>query len=106
MYKVIKPVSCEANVSVENTETLASVVIGRLNLKIMEVLRGAGFTEDEINTHLEWNLEIDKDTAMELTAMALSMKKPVRDQRKKPTEDKPTGKVGVEVDAFDLIYGI
>lgn len=106
MYKVIKPVSCEANVSVENTETLASVVIGRLNLKIMEVLRGAGFTEDEINTSLEWNLEIDKDTAMELTAMALSMKKPVRDQRKKPAEDKPTGKVGVDIDAFDLIYGI
>lgn len=106
MYRVIKPAGYDVNISVENTETLASVVIGRINLNIVDVLIGAGFTEDKINAHLEWNLEIDKDTARKLTTMAMSMKKPIRDQRKKPTEDKPTGKVGVEVDAFDLIYGI
>ena len=106
MYRVIKPAGYDTNISVENTETLASVVIGRVNLKIMEILRNVGFAEDEINTSLEWNLEIDKATARELTTTAMSMKKPIRDQRKKPTEDKPTGKVGVEVDAFDLIYGI
>ncbi len=107
MYRVIKPTGYGANVSVENMETHASVMIGGTTRNVMDILREVGFTEDEINTSLEWNLEIDQDTAKKLVALTMKMKKPIRDQRKKPTEDKPTtGKVGVDIDAFDLIYGI
>ena len=101
MYRVIKPAGFGTNVSVENTETMASVIIGGTTRNVMDILRSAGFTEEEIDAGNEWNLEIDHDTAKALVALTMTMKKPIRDQRKKPT-----GKVGVDIDAFDLIYGI
>ena len=48
---------------------------------------------------------MNKECATALTSMTMKMKKPVRDQSKK-SKDKLKGKIGVEVDAFDLIYGI
>lgn len=106
MYRVIKPAGYGTNVSVENTDTMASVMIGGTTRNVMDILREVGFTEEVIDAGCEWDLEIDQDTAKKLVALAMKMKKPIRDQRKKPAEDKPTGKVGVDIDAFDLIYGI
>ena len=106
MYRIIKPAGAGANVSVENMETHASVIVGRLTSKMVDMItedKGDGFTLPEYSS--AWNIDISQDTAKALVATALSMKKPVRDQRKK-SENKPTGKVGVDIDAFDLIYGI
>lgn len=103
MYRVIKPQGYDTNVTIENTETLASVVIGRLDTKMLDILDS--FHVEYPSAPDEWNFEVNKETASELVAFAMKIKKPIRDQRKKP-EDKPTGKVGVDVDAFDLIYGI
>lgn len=102
MYRVIKPTGYGTNISVENTETMASVIIGGTTRNVMDILRSAGMAEGVIDPTIEWNFGIDHDTAKALVALTMKMKKPIRDQRKKPT----TGKVGVDIDAFDLIYGI
>ena len=113
MYRVTKPQGYDANITIENTDTYATVVIGKLSTAIRDILKKQGYEFDDtvrhtpstILYHEEWNFEVNKETAEELVHLAMNIKKPFRDQRKKP-EDKPTGKVGVDVDAFDLIYGI
>ena len=107
MYRIIKPEGAGANVSVENMETHASVIIGRLTIKIIDMItedKGDSFKLPEYSS--AWDISISQDAAKALVATTMHMKKPIRDQRKKPTEDKPTGKIGVDIDAFDLIYGI
>lgn len=99
MYKVYKPTG-NGLVSVENMDTHASVVIGKANMEIIKVIEEAGY-EAPVYTD-EWNLEVNKECATTLATMAMRMKKPIRDQRKKKEEPKPSA----EVDMFDLIYGI
>lgn len=105
MYRVYKPEGYSTTITITNTDTHASVDIGSATIKIMNILRSAGMAEGVIDPIIEWDFEVDKPTASELVKLTMQMKKPIRDQRKKP-EDKPTGKVGVDIDAFDLIYGI
>jgi len=103
MYRVLKTAGVRANVVVENTDTKSNVIIGRLSTDIVDTIkthREAGYTIPEYDSI--WNIEVNSDCAKELTKLAMPMKKPVRDQRKKPEEKK----VGVNVDAFDLIFGI
>lgn len=100
MYKVLKSTG-NGNVVVENTDTKASVVIGKLTLDIVNAIKEGGYEVPDYSE--EWNIEVNKECATALTSMAMRMKKPVRDQSKK---DKPKGKIGVEVDAFDLIFNI
>lgn len=110
MYRVIKGTGYSANVSVENTDTLATVMIGRADINITSILEKQGYKfgathhgDGIISYDEEWHLAVNKEIAEELVHLAMNIKKPFRDQRKKPEEEK---KVGVEVDAFDLIYGI
>ena len=109
MYKVIKGQGYGANVSVENTDTLATVMIGRADTTVISILEKQGYKfgathgDGIVSYDEEWSLAVNKEIAEELVHLALNIKKPFRDQRKKPEEEK---KVGVEVDAFDLIYGI
>lgn len=106
MYKVIKEKGYSSSVSVINTDTHALVTIGGTTRNVMTILREAGIPEDTIDALSEWDITIDKETASRLVALAMGgISKPIRDQRK-IKEDKPTGKVGVDIDAFDLIYGI
>ena len=94
MYRVYKPAG-NGLVSVENTETHASVVIGRVSTEIINTIAEAGY---EAPTYIdEWNLEVNKECARILSLLTMKMKKPIRDQRK----HKPSA----EVDVFDLIYG-
>lgn len=102
MYKVLKSAG-NGNVVVENTDTKASVVIGKLNLDIVNTIKEGGYKVPDYSE--EWNIEVNKECATALTSMTMKMKKPIRDQSKK-SKDKLKGKIGVEVDAFDLIYGI
>ena len=103
MYKVFKPKGTGANVSVENMDTMASVIIGRLSLDIVDTIKEGGYEVPDYSE--EWSIEVNNECAKALASMAMKMKKPIRDQSKK-AKDKPKGKIGVEVDAFDLIYGI
>ena len=99
MYKVYKPTG-NGLVSVENMDTHASVVIGRVSPEIVHVLTEAGYDLPPFGE--EWSVEVNKECATALATMAMRMKKPIRDQRKKKEEPKPSA----EVDMFDLIYGI
>lgn len=99
MYKVYKPTG-NGLVSVENTDTHASVVIGKVNMEIINTIKEAGYDLPPFGE--EWSVEVNKECATALATMAMRMKKPIRDQRKKKEEPKPSA----EVDMFDLIYGI
>lgn len=101
MYKVFKPKGYNTNVSVENMETSASIIIGRLSIEVLSILEKAGHKIE--NYTEEINLEVNSDVAKELSSLALKMKKPVRAKvEKKPKEEV---KADASVDAFDLIFG-
>ena len=101
MYTVLKPRGYNANVTVLNTDTSSSITIGKLDPRIIAILEAGGHKFDSDAKLAEWNLTVNKDTAETLVKLTLQMKKPIRDQRKKPEE-----KIGVEVDAFNLIFGV
>ena len=99
MYKVYKPAG-NGLVSIENTETHTNLVIGRVSTEIINTIVEAGYEAPAYSE--EWNLEVNRECARILSLLTMKMKKPIRDQRKKKEEPKPSA----EVDMFDLIYGI
>jgi hypothetical protein len=102
MYKVSKPRGYYANITVQNTETRASVVIGRLNSEIKDILEMAGHKiHDDTD---EISIEINPETKDILLASTMKIHRPVRDQRKKTTKEE-TKKLDADVDVFDLIFG-
>lgn len=105
MYRVIKEKGNNQNIFVENTESKKSINIGRLSMEIIKILEEEGYTfgtaEKDIAIKDNWSLVINSDTKDKLSRLAMRMNKPIRDQRKKPSEQKQT-----EVpDLFDLIFG-
>ena len=107
MYRVVKPTGFNVNIVVENTDTRANIIIGRLTPTIMSILEKNGYTDlHSTGVTDEWKFEVNKETAIELVHEAMKIVKPKRDQSKKPTEDKKEIKMTAGVDAFDLIYGI
>ena len=106
MYKVTKATGNSSNVIVENTETKASVIIGRISMAILNILKDVGYDTDHGLTFSdEWSLRIDKDTATKLTHLAMSMKKPIRDQSKKNKDIQPK-KDNKQIDAMDVLLGL
>lgn len=101
MYRVFKPKGATANVSVENLDNMSNIIIGRVNIDIINTLKENGYEVPDY--YEEWRIEVNSECAKILAMMAMKMKKPIRDQSKK-AKDKP--KIGVEVDAFDLIFNI
>lgn len=101
MYQVFKPTGAGANVSVENLDNMSNIIIGRLSTSMIDTLKENGYEVPDYNE--EWRIEVNSECAKALAMMAMKMKKPIRDQSKK---SKSTGKIGVEVDAFDLIFNI
>ena len=106
MYKVVKEKGHNTTVSVENTDAHTSIDIGRLTMDIIDKLEKAGHKigDGGISMTDEWSLAVDEGTAKELAAKAMSMKKPVRDQSKKPKSlfKKPNK----EIDAMDVLLGL
>ena len=100
MYVVKKENGLGANVVVENTITKATVNLGRLNSKITDILAKDGLVDVPLAT--AWCFNISKETATELTHIALNITKPIRDQRKKPEEKKDNS----EIDAMDVLLGL
>ena len=99
MYRVTKPAGY-GNVTVVNTETYASITIGRLNKTILDILKSSA---PELDTAAGWNFDVNKDIAIKLTTLAMRMKKPIRTKAVKE-EVKP--KRSQPVDVFNLIFGI
>lgn len=108
MYKLFKPKGYNTNVSVENTETSASIIIGRLSMEVLNILEKTGHKLE--NYTEEINLDISETAAKELSSLALKMKRPTRKRvETKPVKHEEPKEEEIEVDAttdaFDLIFG-
>ena len=107
MYKIKKEKGNNMNIVLENTETKASIVIGRLTMDILSILEKEGVhigdSEGEIQLKDKWDIVIGDETAKELSAKAMRMSKPIRDQRKVKEEPKKSNK---EIDALDVLLGL
>lgn len=115
MYKLAKGRGAGANVVIQNTETMGSLILGGVTMTMLDVLKnneGYSTSEEEAGKHIElrdeWSLPISEDTAKVLSKLAMKMKKPVRDQKKKSEQDeKPVKKLNKQpVDVFNMIFGI
>ena len=108
MYKILKDKGNNMNIVLENTETKASIVIGRLTMDIISILESkegvhVGDSEGEIQLKDKWDITIKDETAKELSTKAMRMSKPIRDQRKVKEEPKKSNK---EIDALDVLLGL
>ena len=108
MYRLLKEKGNNLNVILENIDTRAQLNLGRLTIDILtllEIKEGMTFGEGG-TTQLkdEWNFSISEETATELSAKAMRMSKPIRDQRKHK-EEQPK-KNNKEIDALDVLLGL
>lgn len=107
MYRLLKEKGNNLNVILENIDTKAQLNLGRLTIDILTLLeRGEGMTFGEGGTTQlkdEWNFSISEETAKELSAKAMRMSKPIRDQRKHKEELKKSNK---QIDALDVLLGL
>lgn len=108
MYKLLKERGHNVSLVLENTDTHAQLNLGRLTIDILKLLeREEDLTFGEkgkINLTDEWNIIITDSTAKELSAKAMRMSKPIRDQRKHK-EEQPK-KSNKEIDAMDVLLGL
>lgn len=108
MYKVLKEKGNHVSITLENTDTKASIIIGRVSMSILSILEEKsgvhfGDTEGALKMRDKWNITITDEVAKELSARAMRMSKPVRDQRKIQEEQKKSNK---EIDAMDVLLGL
>lgn len=106
MYKLLKEKGNNANITLENTDTKASIIIGRISMEILSILKekeGIHFGSEAGETALKdkWEFNIEDSTAKELSAKAMRMSKPVRDQRKVQIK-----KENKKIDAMDVLLGL
>ena len=115
MYKLLKEKGNNMNLVLENTETKASIVIGRLTIDILSILESKegvhiGDSDDEIKLKDKWDMVIKDETAKEISAKAMRMSKPVRMQRKiqeeMKTQEELKKKQNKEIDAMDVLLGL
>ena len=107
MYRLLKEKGNNFNVILENIDTRAQLNLGKLTvgiLALLETKEGMTFGEGG-TTQLtdEWNFNISEETAKELSAKAMRMSKPIRDQRKVKDDKKKHNKT---IDALDVLLGL
>lgn len=107
MYKLVKEYGNNLTVILENTETKAQLNLGKLTIDILTLLEtkeGLTFGEGgEFQLKDSWDFTIKDETAKELSAKAMRMSKPIRDQRKVKDDKK---KLNKEIDALDVLLGL
>ena len=108
MYKVLKEKGNNSSVTLENTETKANIIIGRLTMDILTILEEEphiSFGEHgTLSLKEKWEIEVSDETAKKLSSKAFRMSKPVRDQRK--TKEDQLKKSNKEIDAMDVLLGL
>ena len=119
MYRISKDKGNNQNITLTNVETKASVIIGKLSLKIMGVLeKEVEFDETKegaIKLKDEWDFTVSNEAGKELAKMASPIKRPVRakttsrpstaSEQTQPIQRKTTKSGREVVDVFDLIFG-
>ena len=106
MYRLLKENGSTATIYIENTEEHTILSIGTITMDILKILEDAGHITEEVSARSAWNFEISEETKDKLKVKAMRMKKPVRDQSKKKSEQDETHHQSASQDAFDLIFGI
>lgn len=102
MYIVSKEAGNNANITLINQDTKASVIIGRMTMEILSILEEAGHSFDKGDLKLKWEFEVSDEVGKKLASKAFVMEKPVRDQSKK-SEQKISNKT---IDAMDVLLGL
>lgn len=123
MYRISKDKGNNQNITLTNVETKASVIIGKLSLKIMGVLeKEVEFDETKegaIKLKDEWDFTVSNEAGKELAKMASPIKRPVRSKTTsrtsstttseqapdQPSQKKKTKSGREVVDVFNLIFG-
>ena len=106
MYRVLKEKGNNVNITLENIETKASVIIGRVTIEILNILESAGHKigDGGVATIKDaWSLEVNEEVGKEIASKAMRMSKPIRDQRKKPETPKKENR---HIDAMDVLLGL
>lgn len=115
MYRLIKEKGSNKNVTLENTETKASVIIGRMTMNMLDLLREVESItfSDMSSTKLtdEWYFEISTATAEALykTAMDISTPTHTKEEVKRPTDkiiEMLDKKENSKIDAMDVMLGL
>lgn len=108
-YKVLKEKGHSKTITLENTETHASLIIGRVTPSLLGVLKEyeditTGREDGELNVNDAWDFLIKDETSKALSRLAMRMEKPVRDQSNKAKVEikKQSNKT---IDALDIILG-
>lgn len=102
MYIVSKEAGNNANITLINQDTKASVIIGRMTMDILSILEETGrvFTRGDLKS--KWEFDVSDEVGKKLASKAFIMEKPVRDQSKK-SEQKISNKT---IDAMDVLLGL
>lgn len=106
MYKVIKSQGYNGDVTVSNTDAHMTISLGKVRIPTLDILREGGYyskeDSDDLKIQDEWDLEVNKETAEKLAKLAMPMKKPIRNQSKKPQQETDNKKI----DAMDVLLGL
>lgn len=109
MYKVLKDKGNNMSITVENTETKASVMIGKMTLDILSILNKSGYSigDEASDIHLkdEWSLDVSDETGKLLAEKAFKMTKPIRAKVEQATEPEVKKKSNKQIDAMDVLLG-
>ena len=107
MYALTKPTGMLSNVTLENTTTKMTINLGRITVSILSILKEEGYSKEDGNLDVSasWDIKISAEAKDKLARLAMPMKKPIRDQKKKPEDKVNRPTPGADVDLFNLIYG-
>ena len=114
MYRLIKDKGANSNVTLQNVDTHANLVLGKptfMMISDMSTIDGIKFDADDSSIELRspWRLEVSDELAKKLASEAMTMKKPKRDQSKKKGVEQPEPTPAAErkiVDAMDVLLGL
>ena len=106
MYRVLKSKGIHNIVTLENTDTKANVMLGKISVEMLNILETGGYKigEDGVDTmDNAWDIDIDLDTASKLAKSTMNIKKPIREQKKEEPKQETNNK---HIDAMDVLLGL
>ena len=106
MYKLIKENGYGQPVLLENTETKAYLGLGDVGIEMLHIMEKHIDKDTMPKPADEWNLEIDNELKDELRGLAMKMKKPIRDQKKKASNEINRKMYNKEINAMDVLLGL
>lgn len=116
MYKILKEKGNNANVTLVNMETSASLIIGKITMGVLKTLEHDGYSFDgekagmtSISIRDKWDMSISDDTAKILGATAMKMSRPKRESKKADSEQEAKDlfkKPNNKIDAMDVLLGL